>query len=140
MINRPPYFVVNPRAGRGKCRRFADELSNVLPKSVRFLETHEDPPIRVRLLAEEISREENPILVGLGGDGTTAILAEAHLAAKERGFPSTVLPGGDGTAGDLRMELGAPNWRGDANRYAKSLMQFLSMAEPVERHARIIRH
>ncbi|MFH1653728.1 MAG: diacylglycerol kinase family protein [Pseudomonadota bacterium] len=144
LVNHPLCFVVNPRAGKGKCQRFANELedvfrmfshSRVLPKPVRFLETNRDPSLRVKLLADAIAREGNPILVGLGGDGTTAILAEAHLKAKELGHPSIVIPGGGGTAGDMRRELGAPNWKGDAELYARSLLKFLSVAKPIELNA-----
>lgn len=142
MLNRPLYFVVNPRAGQGKCHRFANDLERIfneknLHGDTHFIETDRDPSVRVSLIVKEIvrTRGDNPILVGLGGDGTTAILAEAHLAAKKLGCSSVVIPGGGGTAGDLRRELGAPNWRGDAESYARSLMHFISVAQPIDMNA-----
>lgn len=130
-------IIYNPVAGSGKAGRYFDRLHGVIGEmlstkklvvkgDVVYLRTRDNPGARAASIIRQLSTSERPpTVVAVGGDGTSAEVAEALWRASREGSRYLLIAGPGGTAGDMRYELGVPS-------NPKKFPQFLAEASRVE--------
>ncbi len=116
-------IISNPLAGSFRANRVKGGLIGAMDlmeaqkklllkgQDTIYLKTHADPQTRVAAILHVIKKSDPlrpPIIVVIGGDGTSADVMRAVYEASGEGFRPIVVPVPGGTACDLSRELGVP--------------------------------
>lgn len=106
-----PLLIVNPRSGGGKTGALFEKMRAPIEKHLGHVDVAlTEGPRHAVDIARDAAKEDRPIVVAVGGDGSIHEVACGLMDAREAGHTSTKLGIiGAGTGGDYRRTLGLEN-------------------------------